>query len=298
MPPSDGDFAEPEDAAAWYAAELRGGAPAGARSRGWTCCCSAWAPRGTWPRSSRSPRPCPVTRARWSPSATARSRRRPASASASPAINAAEEVWLLVSGEAKAPAVARALAGADAGGPARRGGARHPGHPLAARPGRRPARPRADPSPAASALLGVRRPDPRQELSDDRHDQRTALPPRPSRPAPRGRRRRAATSPPAGRRVPVARAVALLPRRAPAPSTGTWPRRLALRAPSSRPPARSGTQGHAPPGTAVHGGTVPLGSRGGTVTAMATIQTDGARPSHRHDRPPGERVRRRSTGTI
>jgi 6-phosphogluconolactonase len=30
-----------------------------------------------------------------------------------PAINTAEEVWLLVSGEAKAPAVAAALAGAD-----------------------------------------------------------------------------------------------------------------------------------------------------------------------------------------
>ena len=53
-----------------------------------------------------------------------------------PAINAAEEIWLLVSGEGKAAAVARALAGARAAGAARGRCARHAGHPLAAGRGR------------------------------------------------------------------------------------------------------------------------------------------------------------------
>jgi 6-phosphogluconolactonase len=65
MPPSDGEFAEPEDAAAWYAGELAAS----------TCCSSAWAPRGTPPRSSPTP-PLPRTSGRCSPSATAPSPRR------------------------------------------------------------------------------------------------------------------------------------------------------------------------------------------------------------------------------
>ena len=105
--------------------------PEGTHCPGSTSCCSAWAPRGTWPRSSRS-RPPSRTTGRSSPSATAPSRRRPGSASGFAAINAAEEVWLIVSGAAKAPAVAQALAGADPARAAGGRGARRPGHALAA----------------------------------------------------------------------------------------------------------------------------------------------------------------------
>ena len=112
MPPSDGDFAEPEDAAAWYADQLRAAAPTGRPFRGWTCCCSASVRRGTWPRSSRSPRRSPTERT----VVAVRDCPKPPPTRVSlgyAAINAAEEIWLLVSGTAKAPAVARALSGAD-----------------------------------------------------------------------------------------------------------------------------------------------------------------------------------------
>ena len=103
------DFAEPEDAAAWYAGELRrGGRRTGRPSPGSTCCCSAWARRGTSPRSSRTPRRSP-TSARWSPCATARSRRRPGSASASRRSTRPRRsgCWSRGEGEGRRPSPAR-----------------------------------------------------------------------------------------------------------------------------------------------------------------------------------------------
>jgi 6-phosphogluconolactonase len=111
MPPSDGEFAEPEDAAAWYAGELAAagdGQPLprldllllGMGPEGHVASIVPESPAVDDGRPVLAVRDCPK------PPPTRISL-------GFAAINAAEEVWLLVSGEAKAPAVARALAGAD-----------------------------------------------------------------------------------------------------------------------------------------------------------------------------------------
>jgi 6-phosphogluconolactonase len=113
IPPSDGAFAEPEEAAAWYAEQLAAAAPEGHTMPRLDVLLLGMGPEGhvasIFPgspavddeRSVVAVRDCPKpppTRISLGYSA----------------INAAEEVWLLVSGEPKAPAVARALAGATA----------------------------------------------------------------------------------------------------------------------------------------------------------------------------------------
>jgi 6-phosphogluconolactonase len=113
MPPSDGEFAEPEDAAAWYAGELAAAAPDGAAVPRLDLLLLGMGPEGhvasIFPHSPAVDDPRPVVAVRDCPKPP------PTRVSLGfAAINAAEEVWLLVSGEAKAPAVARALAGADA----------------------------------------------------------------------------------------------------------------------------------------------------------------------------------------
>jgi 6-phosphogluconolactonase len=111
MPPSDGDFAEPEDAAAWYAAEMASAASEGRATprldllllgmggEGHVASIFPKSPAVTDERTVLAVRDCP----------------KPPPTRVSlgfAAINSAEEVWLLVSGEAKAPAVAQALSGA------------------------------------------------------------------------------------------------------------------------------------------------------------------------------------------
>jgi 6-phosphogluconolactonase len=113
MPPSDGAFAGPEDAAAWYAGELAAAAPPGQDlprfdvlllgigPEGHTASIFPESPAATDQRPEFAVRDCPKpppTRVSLGFST----------------INTAQEVWLIVSGEGKADAVARALAGADA----------------------------------------------------------------------------------------------------------------------------------------------------------------------------------------
>jgi 6-phosphogluconolactonase len=112
MPPSDGDFAEPEDAAAWYADQLAAAAPDGAAVPRLDLLLLGMGPEGhvasIFPHSPAIEDARTVVAVRDCPKPP------PTRVSLGfAAINAAEEVWLLVSGEAKAPAVAQALAGAD-----------------------------------------------------------------------------------------------------------------------------------------------------------------------------------------
>jgi 6-phosphogluconolactonase len=112
MPPSDGDFAEPEDAAAWYAGQLAAAAADGAAVPRLDLLLLGMGPEGhvasIFPDSPAIEDARTVVAVRDCPKPP------PTRISLGfPAINAAEEVWLLVSGEAKAPAVAQALAGAD-----------------------------------------------------------------------------------------------------------------------------------------------------------------------------------------
>ncbi|WP_448618610.1 6-phosphogluconolactonase [Geodermatophilus sp. URMC 65] len=108
MPASDAGFAEPEDAAAWYAQQLAAAAPEGeplpridvlllgVGPEGHVASIFPGTPAVSDERTVVAVRDCP----------------KPPPTRVSlgfPAINAAEEVWLLVSGSAKAPAVARAL---------------------------------------------------------------------------------------------------------------------------------------------------------------------------------------------
>ena len=110
MPPSDGHFAEPEDAAAWYAGELAAAAVPGSDlprfdvlllgigAEGHTASIFPDSPAAVDERSVFAVRDCPKpppTRVSLGFSA----------------INTADEVWLVVAGQEKAPAVARALAG-------------------------------------------------------------------------------------------------------------------------------------------------------------------------------------------
>jgi 6-phosphogluconolactonase len=112
MPPSDGPFAEPEDAAAWYAGALAAAAPPGRElprfdvlllgigPEGHTASIFPHSPAAHDQRAVFAVRDCPKpppTRVSLGFSA----------------INTADEVWVVVAGEGKAPAVARAVAGAD-----------------------------------------------------------------------------------------------------------------------------------------------------------------------------------------
>jgi 6-phosphogluconolactonase len=112
MPPSDGPFPEPEDAAAWYAGELAAAAEDGRELPRFDVLLLGMGPEGhvasIFPNSPavRDPRPVfavhdcpkpPPTRVSLGYSA----------------ITSADEVWLIVSGGGKATAVARAIGGAD-----------------------------------------------------------------------------------------------------------------------------------------------------------------------------------------
>ncbi len=112
MPPSDGEFAEPEDAAAWYAAELAAAAPDGSAVPRLDLLLLGMGPEGhvasIFPESPAVSAERTVVAVRDCPKPP------PIRVSLGfAAINAAEEVWLLVSGTGKAPAVAQALAGAE-----------------------------------------------------------------------------------------------------------------------------------------------------------------------------------------
>jgi 6-phosphogluconolactonase len=108
IPPSDGRFAEPEDAADWYAAELAAAAPEGGSLPRFDVLLLGMGPEGhvasIFPDSPavRDERPVVAVRDCPKPPPTRVSL-------GFAAINAAEEVWLLVAGEGKAPAVAAAL---------------------------------------------------------------------------------------------------------------------------------------------------------------------------------------------
>ncbi len=112
MPPSDGRFAEPEDAAGWYTGQLAAAADAGQAVPRFDVLLLGLGPEGhvasIFPESpaSRDDRPVFAVHDCPKPPPTRISL-------GFSAINAAEEVWLVVSGEGKAEAVARALAGAD-----------------------------------------------------------------------------------------------------------------------------------------------------------------------------------------
>jgi 6-phosphogluconolactonase len=110
MPASDGEFAEPEDAAAWYADQLAA-AGGGAVPR-FDVLLLGMGPEGhvasIFPGSPAVADDRPVVAVRDCP--------KPPATRISlgfTAIGAAEEVWIVVSGEGKAQAVARALTGAE-----------------------------------------------------------------------------------------------------------------------------------------------------------------------------------------
>jgi 6-phosphogluconolactonase len=108
MPASDAGFAEPEDAAAWYAEQLAAAAPEGGALPRIDVLLLGMGPEGhvasIFPGTPAVSDERPVVAVRDCPKPP------PTRVSLGfPAINAAEEVWLLVSGSAKAPAVARAL---------------------------------------------------------------------------------------------------------------------------------------------------------------------------------------------
>jgi len=113
MPASDGEFAEPEDAAAWYAGELAAAAPDGSDVPRLDLLLLGMGPEGhvasIFPDSPAVEDERTVVAVRDCPKPP------PTRVSLGfAAINAAEEVWLLIAGGGKAPAVASALAGADA----------------------------------------------------------------------------------------------------------------------------------------------------------------------------------------
>jgi 6-phosphogluconolactonase len=110
MPPSDGGFASPEEAAAWYAEQLAQHADGGGLPR-LDLLLLGMGPEGhvasIFPDSPAARDERPVVAVLDCPKPP------PTRVSLGyPAINSADEVWLLVSGEGKAEAVARALGGA------------------------------------------------------------------------------------------------------------------------------------------------------------------------------------------
>jgi 6-phosphogluconolactonase len=112
MPASDGGFPTPEEAAAWYADQLAAAAAPGSAlprfdvlllglgAEGHTASIFPASPAAHDERPVLAVRNCPKP----PPTRVSLGFR---------AINTAEEVWLVVAGAEKAPAVARALAGAD-----------------------------------------------------------------------------------------------------------------------------------------------------------------------------------------
>ncbi|HEV7727890.1 MAG TPA: 6-phosphogluconolactonase [Modestobacter sp.] len=112
MPASDAGFAEPEDAAAWYAEQLAAAAgDQGAALPRFDVLMLGMGPEGhvasIFPESPAVQDERPVVAVRNCPKPP------PTRVSLGfPAITSAEEVWLLVSGEGKADAVALALSGA------------------------------------------------------------------------------------------------------------------------------------------------------------------------------------------
>ena len=112
MPSSDAGFDEPEEAAAWYAEQLAATADEGGSMPRLDLLMLGMGPEGhvasIFPDSPAASDERPVVAVRNCPTPP------PTRVSLGfPALTAAEEVWLLVSGEAKADAVAQALAGAD-----------------------------------------------------------------------------------------------------------------------------------------------------------------------------------------
>ncbi len=112
MPSSDAGFDEPEEAAAWYAEQLAAAAGEGAECPRFDVLLLGLGPEGhvasIFPGSPASRDEHPVVAVRDCPKPP------PTRISLGfSAINSAEEVWLIVSGEGKAEAVARALAGAQ-----------------------------------------------------------------------------------------------------------------------------------------------------------------------------------------
>jgi 6-phosphogluconolactonase len=112
MPPADGEFRTPEDGAAWYADQLAAaageadGVPRfdvlllGMGPEGHTASIFPDSPAARDERRVFAVRDCPK------PPPTRISL-------GFSAINTAEEIWMIAAGEAKAPAVAQALSGAD-----------------------------------------------------------------------------------------------------------------------------------------------------------------------------------------
>jgi 6-phosphogluconolactonase len=113
MPASDSGVPDPEDAAAWYAGELAAAAPDGRSLPRFDLLLLGMGPEGhvasIFPESpaARDDRPVVAVRNCPKPPPTRISL-------GFTAINSAEEVWLLVTGEGKADAVAQALSGAEA----------------------------------------------------------------------------------------------------------------------------------------------------------------------------------------
>lgn len=112
MPPSDGPFAEPEDAAAWYAGELAAAAGDDGTMPRFDVLLLGMGPEGhvasIFPDSPAVGDERPVFAVRDCPKPP------PTRVSLGfGAIAAADEVWVVVAGEGKAEAVARAVAGAD-----------------------------------------------------------------------------------------------------------------------------------------------------------------------------------------
>jgi 6-phosphogluconolactonase len=111
MPASDAGFAEPEDAAAWYADQLARVAGEGRAVPRFDVLLLGMGPEGhvasIFPDSPAATDRRPVMAVRDCPKPP------PTRVSLGfPAINSAEEVWLVVAGEGKAEAVARAVTGA------------------------------------------------------------------------------------------------------------------------------------------------------------------------------------------
>jgi 6-phosphogluconolactonase len=112
MPSSDAGFDEPEEAAAWYAEQLAAAAGTGRTMPRIDVLMLGMGPEGhvasIFPESPAASDERPVVAVRNCPKPP------PTRISLGfPAITSAEEVWLLVSGEGKADAVAQALGGAD-----------------------------------------------------------------------------------------------------------------------------------------------------------------------------------------
>jgi 6-phosphogluconolactonase len=112
MPSSDAGFDEPEDAAAWYAEQLAAAAGEGRSVPRLDVLMLGMGPEGhvasIFPESPAVSDERPVVAVRDCPKPP------PTRISLGfPAITSAEEVWLLVSGEGKADAVAQAIAGAE-----------------------------------------------------------------------------------------------------------------------------------------------------------------------------------------